>query len=485
MKEKRLIKILLAVVLVLAGLATWLAYDAGLLQGAAAKFRSLIRSDETSARAATQADLNTGATGDKTSGAADASERVSPAGKTPAIRGTRGSGGEPGPAAGPTLPQADISAPAALDQVKAGPIFSAGALQLTEQQAEFIRPGEYIRRWPAEAGLLTDVTGGALQLKDFKGRPYGPDALKGSLIFLDYGHGGKDGGTVYPMTPPHEMVEKDVTLAVGRLVKEKLEACGATVVTMRDEDVWFSVYSRMAKTGEYLVNQAKENLLAQDPQADVSYLDSFDPVFERIYQLNMDQGGGDILGGVGMARQTRLLYDLQRQFENAVYLSLHCNYSEAGPEAGGTQAFYYCNENAMDFAQIDLNADYLKRGAKPVYPVYQNYDDENRLRLAKAMHEELVTTAPVLKTRNAPGVLPGDYAFLRCTGLNSVLLEMGFLSNPDDRALFASEAGRDQVAEGVTRGVYAYFCKDGEAAAGATDTNEVDKARGGNGRVIS
>ena len=56
--------------------------------------------------------------------------------------------------------------------------------------------------------------------------------LAGKVICLDPGHGGSDPGALGPTGT----MEKDNTLAIALLLKEKLEKTGATVVMTRDSD---------------------------------------------------------------------------------------------------------------------------------------------------------------------------------------------------------------------------------------------------------
>lgn len=56
--------------------------------------------------------------------------------------------------------------------------------------------------------------------------------LAGKVICLDPGHGGSDPGAIGPTGT----MEKDNTLAIALLLKEKLEKNGATVVITRDSD---------------------------------------------------------------------------------------------------------------------------------------------------------------------------------------------------------------------------------------------------------
>ncbi|MGI6077195.1 MAG: N-acetylmuramoyl-L-alanine amidase family protein [Fastidiosipilaceae bacterium] len=335
---------------------------------------------------------------------------------------------------------------------------SGVGLSLTAQQADFLPPGEVIRKWPSVNGVTEDVTGGAPKLSDFKSQANDPKPLTGAVIFLDCGHGGIDAGTVYPVYAPHEVLEKDINIEIGKRLKPMLEEMGATVIMTRDTDDFISIYYRSAMVGEYFINEAKKNVLATDPNANVSALNSYQKHFDRIYELNQDSGGGDILGGVGQSRQTRMLYDIENQFEHAIYLSLHCNFNEYYSDVGGMQVYYLDNGTLYDSVSEDVSYDMVADPLQRVYPIYQGYDDAGRQRLAELIYKETVAVVPALEVREARPILTGDYAFLRCTGIDSVLVEMGFLSNSSDRTILSAPDGQEEVARGIANGVYAYYC---------------------------
>lgn len=70
------------------------------------------------------------------------------------------------------------------------------------------------------------------------------NSLEGAVILLDAGHGGTDPGTVGAMGgvgPTEKKVNLDLTLRV----KKKLEELGATVVTVRETDVFYTLNERV------------------------------------------------------------------------------------------------------------------------------------------------------------------------------------------------------------------------------------------------
>jgi len=55
--------------------------------------------------------------------------------------------------------------------------------------------------------------------------------------------------------------------------------------------------------------------------------------------------------------------------------------------------------------------------------------------------------------------LSGDYYVLKCTFAPSVILECGFLSNPEDEALLSDDGYRDALVEAILNGVVEYSAK--------------------------
>jgi N-acetylmuramoyl-L-alanine amidase len=91
------------------------------------------------------------------------------------------------------------------------------------------------------AGWLTDVQGQAAAVPDLGDSP--DSALRGRTIVLDAGHGGLDVGAVGRDTG---VEEKDVNLALTRILYNKLLATGAHVVMTRPDDRTVSLADRVA-----------------------------------------------------------------------------------------------------------------------------------------------------------------------------------------------------------------------------------------------
>lgn len=77
--------------------------------------------------------------------------------------------------------------------------------------------------------------------------PHGPPARGKIRVMLDPGHGGKDPGAIGPTG----LKEKDVVLAIGRMVRDRLARDGAYEARMtRDSDVFIPLEERTAMANE-------------------------------------------------------------------------------------------------------------------------------------------------------------------------------------------------------------------------------------------
>ncbi|MFS0575322.1 SH3 domain-containing protein [Sporosarcina sp. 179-K 3D1 HS] len=73
--------------------------------------------------------------------------------------------------------------------------------------------------------------------------------------------------------------------------------------------------------------------------------------------------------------------------------------------------------------------------------------------LAMAVNEGLASTVP-LRDR---GAQPGDFLVLRENRQNAILIELGFLSNPNEERIVTSNLFREQATHGIYKGLLDYF----------------------------
>lgn len=78
--------------------------------------------------------------------------------------------------------------------------------------------------------------------------------------------------------------------------------------------------------------------------------------------------------------------------------------------------------------------------------------DQAGSRLARSIQKELLKVRPAKRSAVA-----GNYYLLKEVETPAVIVEVGFLSNPEDAKLLASPFYRQRIAEAIGRGVLAYF----------------------------
>ncbi len=323
--------------------------------------------------------------------------------------------------------------------------------------------------WPAESSV-PQLHDGLKILKRINLRAEQP--LRGLRVILDAGHGGSDPGTVWPQKGKHEFEEKEAALLLAEQIKLKLQAAGTEVVTLRDRDEFVSVYNRSATAGRYILNEylqgqadeqvaPKQGLARTLTEAERRTLGDIDSALQEIIAKNKDSFGG-ILGGIGATPQAEMLMDIEKQFVDVVYLSVHVN-SSAHSDVGGTQVYLlrsptlFAAQNILPYEGSEFSETYLPDAkAVPFYPLYLKYDDEARLRLARGLYTAVARTAPEMRTNIAKSVLEENFAVIRTCNLPGVLFETGFITNERDRKFLWSKTGRDKLATAVVDGLKTY-----------------------------
>lgn len=113
------------------------------------------------------------------------------------------------------------------------------------------------------------------------------------------------------------------------------------------------------------------------------------------------------------------------------------------------------NHNADVFLSIHLNSfpETKYYGAQVFYP---RDDDTSRL-LANITQEELIKILNRGNKREAKSST--DYYLLKNNSIPSILIECGFLSNPEEEKLLVDSSYQNKIAWAVYKGVVVYFSK--------------------------
>ncbi len=224
------------------------------------------------------------------------------------------------------------------------------------------------------------------------------------VIAVDAGHGGDDPGAV----GPSKTYEKKVTLAVAkRLVSEINKHRGYQAF--------------LTRTGDYFIPLKKRTTLAREKKADLFvsiHADSFKNPKARgasVWVLN-ERGSKSEIG--------RWLKDLEN---NSDLL-------------GGVQTVSLGDQDP-DVTKIilDLSMD---------YSIGASFD------IAEYLHDDLRHVAAKMHKNY---VEQNNFAVLRNPDIPSVLVELGFISNPDEERLLRSGKYQRNLTRALTKGIKKYF----------------------------
>ena len=222
-------------------------------------------------------------------------------------------------------------------------------------------------------------------------------------VVIDAGHGGKDAGAVGKKTK-----EKNITLAVAK------------------------------KTGEYIKKKYPDVKVIYTRTTDV-----FVELMERARIANRNNAD--------------------------VFISIHCNSVANSPKTCGVETFIMGEhrntanlnvakrENASILYESNAQEDYggfdpNSTEAYIAFSFLQSEYKQRSLELAELVQNELVTRAK----RSDRGVQQAGFLVLYKTAMPSILIELGFISNPSEEQYMMSSEGQDYLASAIYRAFCTY-----------------------------
>ncbi len=224
------------------------------------------------------------------------------------------------------------------------------------------------------------------------------------IIVIDPGHGGVDPGT----TSSSGVTEKDVVLAFAKVLKSKLEADGHyDVLLTREDDTFLPLRDRVT--------------FAQKKGASL-----FLSIHADYFPQEIDKTTG------------ATIYTLSEQAsdEEARALAAKENFSDA-------------------LAGIELPSDSDEVLANILIDLAQRETQNRSTVFARSIVGELAARGNL----HTHKIKSAGFRVLKAPDIPSVLLELGFLSNPDDEKLLTSEAWRERTADAVLKSIDIYFAK--------------------------
>lgn len=246
-------------------------------------------------------------------------------------------------------------------------------------------------------------------------------------VVIDPGHGGKDAGCI---SRDKKTYEKNITLDIGKRLAQKIAAAypDVEVRMTRTEDVFVELENRAV-----FANKAGANL------------------FISIHVNSVEKG------------------------TTANGYSIHClgQSQKKGNDLYSKNLDLVKRENSVIMLEDNYEAKY--QGFNPddpqssiIFSLMQNAHLGNSLAFA----EDVANAMGSKPIRHSRGVSQDPFWVLWRTAMPSVLVEVGFITNPEDLTVMRSPAGRDAIADNLLKAFSAFKVRydgsmqpDGESAA--------------------
>ena len=234
-------------------------------------------------------------------------------------------------------------------------------------------------------------------------RPGKQEITRLITIAIDPGHGGEDPGAVGAAGS----YEKNITLAIGKLLRERINA----EPNMR---------AMLTRDGDYFV-----------------------PLGQRVQKA--------------------------RRVQADLFVSIHAD-AFIRPDARGSSVFVLSNKGASStaarwLAQKENAADLIggvnlgvkdSHLAKTLLDLSQTATINDSMKVAKAVLGELGN----INALHKGSVEEAGFAVLKAPDIPSMLVETAFISNPEEEQRLRSESYQEKMAEAILRGIKRYFAKN-------------------------
>jgi N-acetylmuramoyl-L-alanine amidase len=221
------------------------------------------------------------------------------------------------------------------------------------------------------------------------------------IIVIDPGHGGVDPGAIGTTS---NILEKEVALRMGLALRDQLEKTGRYQVIMtRDEDRFVQLRDRLRIArqgqGELFISLHADSLVSVPEVSGASVYTLSDPASnDELARLASTENRAKILAGIDLSNQ-----------------------EDTAPEI------------LIDLAQRDAS--------------------NKSIRMADLLMQELNGVTKMVRRRPAQA----GFVVLKSPDMPSVLIELGYLSNPADEKALADDAHIARLARAMARAVDAYF----------------------------
>jgi N-acetylmuramoyl-L-alanine amidase len=227
--------------------------------------------------------------------------------------------------------------------------------------------------------------------------------IRDIIIAIDAGHGGKDPGAV----SSNNVLEKDITLLIAKELQRTLrDTEGYQAVLIRNDDSTVSLNDRYQNARKYGA-------------------DAFVSIHADGFRLASVKGASVFIWSEESSSSVaRNLSDKERRRIQA---------------------------QIKNIKSYDFNED----AARDLYPnTYKNKVDQSKILGTKILDQ--LKRDPYTKIHKQ-NVEYADFRVLKSVDIPSVLVESGFITNPEDAKRLKTKAGRRMIARSIFLGIHNYF----------------------------
>ena len=229
--------------------------------------------------------------------------------------------------------------------------------------------------------------------------------LRDIIVAIDAGHGGRDPGSV-----GKNILEKDVTLLIARELERTLKnTYGYKPAMIRSDDQYVGLDDRY---------QSARKLGA----------DLFISIHADGFRLTSVKGAS--------------VYVWSEEASSITAATLSKNKLTSSPEV------------KSKIGKLDVR-DFDEDAARTLYQIAYEAKIDNSVILGEKILEQLKRD-PYTKMHK-PNVEFADFRVLKSIDIPSVLIESGFITNPDDAKRLEGKAGRRMIARSIFLGIHNYF----------------------------
>lgn len=224
------------------------------------------------------------------------------------------------------------------------------------------------------------------------------------VLVIDPGHGGKDPGAIGRRGNKEKNINLSVSKAVGNIIKKKYPE--VKIIYTRSTDVYVQLMERAN-----IANRAKADL--------------FISIHTNASKSRQARGCETFTLGAGSNAEAKAA----AKYENEVILQ---------------------EEN---FEQVYNGFDPRSSESYIIFELLRGHDMEKSVACAEYIQRKMVAHS---KLGNR-GVESAGFLVLHQTAMPSILVELGFISNPTEEAYLASKNGQQTLAKGIAEGFSLFY----------------------------